>query len=70
MKKTAYIRPQVKTCMMEAESLMVDSGVTGDNGTGWGGTDEGGNKDPDANGTDMWDDNVWNCEQPGLFVSD
>ena len=56
--------------MMEAESLMVDSGVMGDNGTGWGGTDEGGNKDPDANSTDVWDDNAWNCERPGLFVSD
>ena len=69
MKKTAYIRPQVKTCMMEAESLMVDSGVTGDNGTGWGGTDEGGNKDPDANSTDVWDDNVW-ANEPSSFYTD
>ena len=41
--------------MMEAESLM-DGSVTGDNGTGWGGVDEGGNKDPDANSTYVWEE--------------
>lgn len=60
MKKTAYIEPQVKTCMMDIDSLMIGS-VTGDNGTDWGGVDEGGNKDPDANSASVWEeDRAWN----------
>ena len=54
---------------MEQEVIMADSGVTGDNGTGWGGVDEAGNKDPDANSTDIWDDNVW-ANEPSSFYTD
>ena len=46
--------------MMDMDSLMIGS-VTGDNGTDWGGVDEGGNKDPDANSASIWEeDRAWN----------
>ena len=41
--------------MMEVESLMDDI-VTSDNDTSWGGVDEGSNKDPDANSTNVWEE--------------
>ena len=40
---------------MEVESLMDDI-VTSDKDTSWGGVDEGSNKDPDANSTNVWEE--------------
>ena len=64
--KKIYKKPCVKISCMEQEVIMADSGVTGNNGIGWGGVDEAGNKDPDANSTDIWDDNVW-ANEPSSF---
>lgn len=55
MKKTRYITPQVKSCMMETGSLL-DGSVTGDNGTGWGGVDESGTQEPAANSMNVWEE--------------
>ncbi|MBR4389980.1 MAG: hypothetical protein IKT00_12510 [Prevotella sp.] len=56
MKKTRYITPQVKTCMMDIDSIMLDGSVTGDNGTGWGGVDESGSQEPAANSSNLWEE--------------
>lgn len=42
--------------MMDIDSIMLDGSVTGDNGTGWGGVDESGTQDPDANSTNVWEE--------------
>ncbi len=55
MKKT-YIQPAVKTSASYSESPLLAGSVTGDNGTGYGGVDENGEKDPDANYDNIWDD--------------
>lgn len=67
--KKIYKKPCVKISCMEQEVIMADSGVTGNNGIGWGGVDEAGNKDPDANSTDIWDENVW-ANEPSSFYTD
>ena len=46
MKKTRYIEPQMKVCFYDTESILDGTGVTGNNGTSYGGVDETGEKDP------------------------
>ncbi|MBR4388711.1 MAG: hypothetical protein IKT00_05995 [Prevotella sp.] len=53
--KKAYIQPQVEVYTWTSDMTMAGSGVTGDNGIGWGGVDEEGNKDPDANSFATWE---------------
>lgn len=43
----------------------MDGSVTGDNGTGWGGVDETGEKDPDANSYNLWEEE-YIMEKDGL----
>ncbi len=57
MKTKTYIEPQVKACKLETSDLLTGS-VTGNNGTGWGGVDEGGTHDPDANGLTVWEEDL------------
>ena len=52
--KHTYIIPSVKRLSLEGTALMDESGVTGDNGIGYGGVDEQGELDPDAN-SGVWD---------------
>lgn len=59
MKKT-YIEPQMKVCFYDTESILDGTGVTGDNGTDWGGVDETGEKDPDANSMSTWEEEDYN----------
>lgn len=47
MKKT-YKEPSIKKMEIFDELLQTTSGTTGDNGTGYGGVDTGGKKDPEA----------------------
>ena len=54
MKKT-YIQPQLHSNEVEIDNLMEGS-VTGNNGIDWGGVDDSGEKDPDANYNNIWDD--------------
>ena len=63
-----YIQPQVKTCKIDSELILVGS-VTGDNGLGYGGVDEGGTQVPDANDLNIWsdDDNEWPKKRNDLF---
>ncbi len=54
MKKT-YIQPQLRSNEVEIDSLMEGS-VVGNNGIGNGGVDATGEKDPDANYYNIWDE--------------
>lgn len=45
--KMSYIKPNVKILPFDGEELLEGS-VTGDNGIGYGGVDENGEKDPEA----------------------
>ena len=65
MKRKEYIVPQIKCCNYKSVDLLSASGVTGDNGLGYGGVDESGQKDPDAKEMQVWDSDadtptVWN----------
>lgn len=53
--KKAYIQPKVDVYILNSEMMMAGSGVKGDIGIGWGGVDEEGTKDPDANEVSIWD---------------
>ncbi len=55
MKKT-YIQPILKATVTYEEPVLNGGSVTGDNGTGYGGIDENGEKDPDANYNNIWDE--------------
>lgn len=57
MKKT-YIIPETFSVRMQGEQVIAASGVTSDNGIGYGGTDEKGEKDPEVkrNYYNVWDD--------------
>ncbi len=46
----------MKNCFYDTESILDGTGVTGDNGTDWGGVDETGEKDPDANEVSVWEE--------------
>ena len=58
--KKEYISPLVKPTNMDLEALLCGSGVNGNfsgETVGYGGVDENGEKDPDANYSDsFWDD--------------
>ena len=54
MKKT-YIQPQLRSNEVEIDNLM-DGSVVGSNGIENGGVDTTGEKDPDANYNNIWDD--------------
>ncbi len=54
--KKIYKKPCLETSCIENEVMMAGSGVTGNNGISWGGVDEEGTKDPDANSTLMWEE--------------
>ena len=54
--KKIYKKPCLKASHIENEVMMAGSGVTGNNDISWGGVDEGGNKDPDANSTNVWEE--------------
>lgn len=58
--KKEYISPLIKPSNMILEALLSSSGVNGkfsDETIGYGGVDENGEKDPDANYSDsFWDD--------------
>ncbi len=60
MKKIAYQTPEVKVKALFMESLMAGSGVSApDQGIGYGGVDDSGEKDPDAKvfgSHSVWDD--------------
>ena len=68
MTKTRYIEPQMKVCFYDTESILDGTGVTGNNGTSYGGVDETGEKDPDANEATVWEEselkatNFWSEE--------
>lgn len=53
--KKAYIQPKVDVYILNSEKMMAGSGVIGDIGIGWGGVDEEGTQDPDANEVSIWD---------------
>lgn len=53
--KKDYISPLVKQGAMENETLLVGSGVSG-GGMGYGGVDNGGNKEPAAKSYSVWDE--------------
>lgn len=60
MDKKIYIQPQTEITKAVYTHMLAASGVTGTGGAtiGWGGTDEGGEKDPDVKGeawTDIWE---------------
>lgn len=46
----------MKVCFYDMESILDATGVTGDNGTEWGGVDETGEKNPDANSMSVWEE--------------
>jgi hypothetical protein len=54
--KKIYKKPCLEASHIENEVIMAGSGVTGNNGISWGGVDEEGTKDPDANSTLMWEE--------------
>jgi hypothetical protein len=54
MKKT-YIRPTATEEAVLTEQFLADSGVSSDNGIGYGGVDTEGEKDPSSR-RDAWDD--------------
>ena len=60
MKKIAYQTPVIKTLTMECLMQSASDGVSApDQGIGYGGVDETGDKDPDAKAFDnrsVWDD--------------
>lgn len=56
MKKVVYIQPRLKTCKIDTETILTGGSVTGDNGLGYGGVDEEGTQVPDANSTDLWEE--------------
>lgn len=56
MKKVVYIQPQLKTCIIESDTILAGGSVTGDNGLGYGGVDEEGTQTPNANNFDVWSD--------------
>lgn len=47
MKKT-YVNPEMSIVLMQNETVLAASGVTGNNGVDYGGVDENGDKDPDV----------------------
>ena len=55
MRKT-YVQPLLRSSEVQTDNLMTTGSVTGDNGAGWGGVDDTGEKDPDANFNNVWDD--------------
>ena len=58
MKRT-YIEPNICIMNVSAEPLLSASGVSSNKGIGYGGTDEGGWKDPDSrrlSNSGQWDD--------------
>ena len=56
MKKT-YITPamQETTMALRLAIAALTYGVTGDDGTGWGGVDNGGTLDPESNSRSDWE---------------
>lgn len=59
MKKIAYQTPEVKVKALIMDQLMAGSVTAPDQGIGYGGVDEEGEKDPEAKlfqSTSVWDD--------------
>lgn len=54
-KKKIYIVPAIAEEAVLTEQLLADSGVSSDNGIGYGGVDTEGEKDPSSR-RDAWDD--------------
>lgn len=57
--KTLYITPSVEILELSTENMIATSGVTSDNGIGYGGVDEDGSLTPSSNGRrggwgDLW----------------
>jgi hypothetical protein len=50
MKKKAYMMPAMQVVKIDNVQLLSGSGVTSENGIGFGGVDEGGTLDPSAPG--------------------
>ena len=56
MTKKKYMEPAIEQILMDDEVELLSGSVTGDNGIGYGGVDEEGDKDPDARWYDLGDD--------------
>ena len=55
MKKT-YTTPAMVETLMDMQIVLTEmTGVQGSDGTGWGGVDDGGLLDPEANSRDGWE---------------
>ena len=54
-KKKTYIVPAIAEEAVLTDQLLADSGVSSDNGIGYGGVDTEGSKDPSSR-RDAWDD--------------
>ena len=51
--KKIYTTPQIETEIVEVTEMLAQSGVTGDNGIGYGGTDDSGTLDIEVK-EDVW----------------
>ena len=62
--KKIYIIPAIQeTTMNLGHAIANGTGVNGDDGTGWGGVDEGGLLDPESNDRGNWEDDFWDCRE-------
>lgn len=52
-----------ETTMDLSHTIANGTGVTGDDGTGWGGVDEGGLLDPESNNRGNWEDDFWDSRE-------
>ncbi len=57
--KTAYITPGMEIQEFSVENMVATSGVTSDNGIGYGGVDEDGSLTPSSNGRRGSWGNLW-----------
>ena len=55
MVKKKYLAPALKEIEIKQSQFLCGSGVTGPNGTGYGGVDTGGTKDPSSRRYSGWD---------------
>jgi hypothetical protein len=56
--KKIYINPGLRAMQMDAEQMLAASGVTSNNGIGWGGVDIEGDEDPSVK-EDSFDDDLF-----------
>ncbi len=64
MKKKRYVNPDLKVLYMTGTACIASvTGETGYDNIGYGGADEGGMLDPDANSRGDWEEDFWDSRE-------